>query len=245
MPEPNRRRIYLMRHGSVTYFEPDGRPIAPDTVPLNERGIEQALAAGRLFAEHAVQFDRVIASGLKRTEQTAAHVLAAAGQSLPVEHHANFQEIRGGRLADIAETDLLQSFTAATDGVVDSSVRFLGGESIGELLKRVVPAIDAIRADDNWDTLLLVLHGAVNRAILSYLVTGRREMLGAFEQSPACINIIDVGAMRGDVVLRAANLSPLDYLHPHNRRTTMEVLFEQYAKYRRHIGENTGAQVDV
>jgi broad specificity phosphatase PhoE len=236
-PMPGRRRVYLMRHGSVTYFTPDGKPVPPETVPLNELGIEQARAAGNLFAEHDVTFDRVITSGLARTEQTAQHVLAAIGHHGPVEQRPRLQEIRGGRLASITERDLLQCFTALTDGVVDEDVKFLGGESVGEMLDRVLPEIDALRADTNWDSLLLVLHGAVNRAILSYLVTGQRQLLGAFEQSPACINVLDIGTARVDVVLRMVNLSPLDWLQPGNRQTTMETLHDQYAKYRRKIGE--------
>jgi probable phosphoglycerate mutase len=236
-PGQVRRRIYLMRHGSVTYFTPEGKPVPPETVPLNELGIEQARAAGNLFAEHDVTFDRVITSGLARTEQTARHVLTAIGHDGPIEQRPRLQEIRGGRLADITECDLLQCFTALTDGVVDEDVKFLGGESVGEMLDRVLPEIDALRADTNWDSLLLVLHGAVNRAILSYLVTGQRQLLGAFEQSPACINVLDIGTARVDVVLRMVNLSPLDWLQPGNRQTTMETLHDQYAKYRRKIGE--------
>lgn len=232
-----RRRIYLMRHGSVTYFTTEGKPLPPETVPLNERGIEQARAAGNLFAEYGVRFDRVITSGLDRTEQTAHHVLAAIGHRGTVERRPHLQEIRGGRLATIAENDLLQSFTALIDGVVDENVQFLGGESVGQLLDRVLPEVDALRSDPDWNTLLLVLHGAVNRAILSYLITGRRQLLGAFEQSPACINVLDIGEARADVVLRMVNLSPLDLLQPGNRRTTMETLFDQYAKYRRNYGE--------
>ena len=243
-PSAARRRIYLMRHGSVSYFMPDGKPVAPETVPLNARGIEQAQAAGNLFAAHDVSFDRVITSGLPRTIETAHHVLAAINHSGAVEPRPRLQEIRGGRLATIAERDLLQCFTALTDGVVDEDVRFLGGETVREMLDRVLPEIDLLRADAAWDSLLLVLHGAVNRAILSYLVTGKRILLGAFEQSPACINVLDVGTAKADVVLRMVNLSPLDWLQPGNRRTTMEALHEQYAKYRRSVGIN-GEQANV
>ena len=232
-----RRRLYLMRHGSVSYFTAEGKPVQPETVPLNKLGIEQACAAGKLFAAHGVRFDRVITSGLERTEETARLVLDTAGQHVALEQRTQLQEIRGGRLADIAEKDLLQSFTAATDGVVDEDAQFLGGETVGQMLDRVLPEVDAIRADKNWDTLLLVLHGGVNRAILSYLITGQRQLLGAFEQTPACINVLDIGDAAADVVLRAVNLSPLDWLQPGNRKTTMEVLFDQYTKYRQKLGE--------
>ena len=236
-PPGMRRRIYLMRHGSVTYFSPEGKPVPPETVQLNELGVDQARAAGKLFLEHSVRFDRVITSGLERTEQTAHQVQKAAGHYVVPQQRPGLQEIRGGRLATIAEKDLLHSFTAATDGVVNEQVQFLGGETIGQMLDRVIPEVDAIRADKTWDTLLLVLHGAVNRAILSYLLTGQRQVLGGFEQSPACINVLDIGEARADIVLRVVNLSPLDWLQPGNRKTTMEVLFEQYSKYRRKYRE--------
>src|SRR5262245_43130086 len=42
---PSRRRLYLMRHGDVSYFDAEGRPVRPDSVPLNENGLQQADAA--------------------------------------------------------------------------------------------------------------------------------------------------------------------------------------------------------
>lgn len=233
--EPRRRRVYLMRHGSVDYFTPDGKPLPPDNVPLNAKGVEQARAAGRLFADHAVGFDRIVHSGLPRTQETARHVAELTAHAHDPQVRERLQEIRGGRLASIAERDLLKSFTAATDGVVDDDVQFLGGETVGDFLTRVLPEVDALRADLTWDTALWVLHGAVNRAILSYLITGKRQLLGAFEQSPACINVLDIGEQPVDVVLRVVNLSPLDWLQPNNRKSTMEHLFDQYSRYRQHF----------
>ena len=91
-----RRRIYLMRHGSVTYFDSNGKPVLPESVPLNHAGRDQASAAGRVFAEHGVKFDRVIVSGLPRTVETATRVLAETGQDIALEEWPEFVEIRGG-----------------------------------------------------------------------------------------------------------------------------------------------------
>ncbi len=227
-----RRRIYLMRHGAVSYFTPNGLPLPPDDVALNDTGISQATAAGVLFRQHAVGFDCVIASGLPRTIQTAEHVLQTLGQRLEIETRPQLEEIRAGKLSAIPVDQLRQSFTEIMDGSATLDTRFLGGETLGAMLDRVLPEIDRIRAEPNWTSLLMVCHGGVNRGILSYLLSGGKQLLGGFEQNPACINVIDVGHRQRDVVLRAINLSPTDWLQHSNRTTTMETLFGEYVKHR-------------
>jgi probable phosphoglycerate mutase len=227
-----RRRIFLMRHGSVTYFDSAGKPFLPETVALNEDGRAQADAAGRAFADAGVRFDRVIVSGLPRTVETAARVLAATGQAIDPEVWPEFEEIRGGRLSAIPAAELKRAFTGAFEGLVPAGQRFLGGESVGELMDRVHPAMARLRADASWDTVLLVLHGGVNCAILSLALTGQRLFLGGLAQAPGCINALDVGADERDWVVRGVNHNPLDALQPAARMTTMELLFEQYRRSR-------------
>ena len=49
-PTPRRRRLILMRHGAVRYFEPgQARPLPPESVALTAEGVAQAQAAGRLL----------------------------------------------------------------------------------------------------------------------------------------------------------------------------------------------------
>jgi probable phosphoglycerate mutase len=224
---PPRRRIVLMRHGSVDYFDADGRPLPPHGVPLNPAGRAQADAAGRLFAQAGVRFDRAVTSGLPRTVETATRALAAAGQPLRLDEAPALQEIRPGRLDAIPRHELAAAFTRVFDA--DAAIethRFLGGESIGELLDRALPAFDALLADPSWKQLLLVLHGGVNRALLARAITGHRAFFGRLEQAPGCINLIDVGP--ADMVVRAVNLAPTQWLHEHDRTTTMEKLLAQY-----------------
>lgn len=226
--QPKRRRIYLMRHGSVDYFLPDGTPVPPETVPLNDTGREQAAAAGELFAAVGVRFDRVVTSGLPRTVETAQRVLEAAGLQVPIHTDERLQEIRPGRLSAIPREALKDAFLGVFQGFVDESARFLGGESVGEMLDRVLPPFQELLTDDGWQQMLLVLHGGVNRALLSYLLAGQRCFLGRMEQAPACINVVDVG--QRDCVVRAVNLAPTQWLHERERYTTMEKLLAQYLR---------------
>ena len=227
-----RRRIFLMRHGSVTYFDADGKPVLPESVPLNEQGREQATAAGRVFAAADIKFDRVIISGLPRTVETATRVLAETGQQIELELWPEMVEIRGGKLAAIPDAELKEAFTGAFEGVAPEHKRFLGGESIGELMNRIHPAIDKLRSETAWDTILLVLHGGVNRAILSYALTGQRLFLGNLAQTAGCINALDVGDAHHDWVIRLMNYSPPSELQAESRGTTMEALFHQYRQAR-------------
>jgi broad specificity phosphatase PhoE len=214
-----RRRLYLMRHGAVSYFRPDGAPVREDDVVLNDDGRVQAAAAHELLA--GVAFDRVLTSGLPRTVETARIVAPDA----EVEEWPDLRELRGDRLSGIPEEQLEEEFVHAFRGVVPNDKRFLGGETIGELFDRVLPALDRLLADETWDTTLAVLHGAVNRAILSYALTAERMFLGHFEQAPGCINVLDVG---DEWIVRAVNIAPRDLLHTSTRLTTMEGYWEEF-----------------
>jgi broad specificity phosphatase PhoE len=213
-----RRRLYLMRHGDVAYFV-GGEPVQPDAVALTEEGRAQARAAGDAFA--GVRFDRVLASGLPRTVETARLVSGREPEEWP-----ELRELAGGRLGDIPEDELERAFVGFFRDVIPEEARFLGGETIGSLLDRVIPAVERLRSADDWEVALAVLHGGVNRAILSYALTGGRQYLGNFEQAPACINVLDVGA--DGWVVRAVNVAPYDLLHGRGRLTTMEELWQQF-----------------
>ena len=214
-----RRRIYLMRHAAVAYFE-NGRPLRPEDVPLTEEGIEQAGAAGAALA--SVRFDRAVTSGLPRSIETAR--IVAPG--VEAEPWPELRELEGARLGDIPEDQLERAFVQAFHGILSEETRFLGGETIGSLFDRVLPALDRLLADPAWDVLLAVLHGGVNRAILSYALTGRRMFLGGFEQAPACINVLDVGDTGW--IVRAVNVAPYDPVHLRGRLTTMEELWAEF-----------------
>jgi probable phosphoglycerate mutase len=210
-----------MRHGAVAYFDDDGRPLAPDDVPLTEEGRGQAEATRELL--DGVRLDRVIASGLPRTMQTAALV----APDCEVESWPELREITGAKLSSIPPAELEEAFVGAFHGVVPNEKRFLGGETIGELFDRVLPAIERLVADTTWDTALVVAHGAVNRAILSHALTGERMFLGRFEQAAGCLNVLDVGE-HDEWIVRAVNVAASDLVHRSTRLTQMEQYWEQY-----------------
>jgi len=219
---PERRRLYLMRHGEVTYVVA-GRPVPPDGVELNDEGRRQAEAARLLLAD--VPFDRVVVSGLPRTVETARTVLGERG--LPLETVPELSEIRGGRNEDIAASeDPRGVFVGALTGTLTRERRFLMGESFGEFQDRVLPAWRALLADRSWKHLLLVAHGGTNRVLLSEMLGVGLAGAGHFEQDPACVNIIDFDE-HDFAIARMINYTPYN---PHkfgDTLTTMERYFLQ------------------
>jgi probable phosphoglycerate mutase len=195
--------------------------VDPVAVSLNQEGIAQANAAAEALA--GIELDRVLTSGLPRTLETAA--IVAPG--IEPESWPELSELRGGRLSEIPTDALRHEFVHAFRGVIPNETRFLRGESIGELFDRVLPALERLVTDESWHTALAVLHGGVNRAVLSYALTAERMFLGHFEQAPACVNVLDLGEGR-EWIVRAVNVAAYDLLHVAHRQTTMERYWEQY-----------------
>jgi broad specificity phosphatase PhoE len=221
-PPIQRRRIYLLRHGDVSYF-PDGRPVPPEGVPLNDEGRAQAQAAALALAD--IPFDRAISSGLPRTDETAAIVVG--GRALAIGSEPALREIRPGRLADISPDALRSSFTESLTRPLAPDDRFLMGETFGALQARVLPAFRALVADRSWSRLLIVAHGAVNRVILADVLGVGLESFGHIEQDPACINIFDLDE-RGYGIIRTVNYTPYNAVKIGIDLTTMERYFLDY-----------------
>ena len=233
-----RRRITLLRHGSVSYFDDAGRPVGSDMVALNELGRVQAKAAGDLLK--GARFDKVVVSGLPRTIETAELVLQHNHHAAPpYETWPELREIRGERMQDLRDEDIETGFLDVFAKPSNFAARFLGGETLREFTDRIFPAFARLLADPGWQEALLVLHGGTNRAILSYCLGGGKDgrcelFLGALHQTPACINLIDVGRVEdADFVVRAVNLAALDLLQTKTRKTTLEELLEKFLKFRK------------
>lgn len=218
-----RRRLFLMRHAETEFFGDRNRLHTEDT-PLTRHGQAQAAAAAAALAD--VTFDRVITSGTRRTNDTARIVLADREGPVP-EEWPELGEIRSGKLEDLSAAEIDHTFHTFLSGVSSDSATLFGGETIGELVTRITPVFAQLRADKSWDTALAVLHGVVNRAILSLALTAGnpRLLFGGIEQGPACINILDIGDT--DTIVRVINHSPVNWTHNDDRATTMEHLHQR------------------
>ena len=220
---PTRRRLYLLRHGEVSYVE-QGHFVPPEGVALNEQGRAQAAAAARVLTD--VSLDRVVTSGLPRTVETARIVLG--DRALPIEIVPDLHEIRGGRFGHLPPDDLRHTFVEALTRPLQAHDTFLLGEAFGDFRDRVLPALHALLADRSWRTMLAVLHGAVNRVILADVMGVELHGLGHFEQDAGCINVIDFNDA-GYGIIRLCNYTPYNPLKAGLELTTMERYFLEFA----------------
>jgi probable phosphoglycerate mutase len=230
-PRPTpRRRIYLMRHGEVDYFDPQGKPFHPDAVPLNAVGRLQALDAAHALT--GVAIDRVVSSGLPRSVETAT--LALGSRSLTVENRPALREIEPGKLSllkDLSPEEVEHAFLGALAAGIGRDTRFLGGETFGELEDRVWPAFQALLAEPSWRGLLVVAHGVVNRVIVSRILGAGLAGLGALEQDAGCLNVLDVDD-GGRCLIRLVNHTPYNPLKVGMELSTLERLYQQYCQGR-------------
>ena len=210
---PSRRRIFLLRHAEAAYVADDGTVTDdPNNVPLTRLGRIQARKQAAILA--SIDFDRAVCSGLPRTKETATIILAGR-EHPPLEERPELIEIQGGsHTPDPADPELADWLRHLSNPWADATgpqARFLRGERFADFRARVVPAFEALVRDQSWQTLLLVLHGAVNRQILNHVLKLGWRGDVSIEQDNACINIIDVDCDEDGeplrYLLRAINLT--------------------------------------
>jgi len=208
--EPDRRRIYLLRHAEAAYLQQDGTPVADTRVAgLTVNGQDQARRQGAVLAD--ITFDRAVCSGLPRTRATAGFVLA--GRATPaLEIVPDLEEIRGGDRHQPIED--LESWIGHVGNpwadAAQPDSRFLGGERFVDFERRVLPAFGGLIDDPSWRTLLIVAHGGVNRLILNHVMNLPWQGAVSIEQDACCINIIDLDMAAGRVVrylIRGINIT--------------------------------------
>ncbi|MCE9649228.1 MAG: histidine phosphatase family protein [Parvibaculum sp.] len=238
-----RRRIYLMRHGHVDYFGKEIQAAGGDTkvVPLTPLGQEQAKAGGVALSH--VRFDRAVCSGVPRTFQTATHVLASQPEELrpALEVEPDLVEIHGGGFIEAksrAELAAQMAYHFEVAGEPGATM-LKGGEVFADAERRAIEAVKRLLAEPGWHTVLIAAHEGINRLILGWAALGAKgsglKAVQAFEQDPACINVIDFDMVpRGDgavgteiqrAIVKAVNVTPYNYVKHGMNMTSLEAIF--------------------
>jgi len=223
------RRIYLLRHGDVSYFSSDGKPVSFQHAPLNDNGIAQASALGETLSP--ISFEKYVFSGLLRTQQTLDLVVGKRefNGSSGFLSCPDFSEIQPGGIQAFPGTDFehwKSYFLSALGPGLTFESRFMGGESFLDFTNRVNLSLRTLLDDSSWVNSLVVAHSVVNRWILCKFLGLGLDGIHAIEQDSGCMNVIDIFP-DGKGVIRLMNYTPVDRAKVHLQKTTLEMLFDQ------------------
>lgn len=235
-----RRRIYLMRHGHVDYFDPSIATVGGvREIQLTSQGREEAQAAA--LALSGVLVDRVLCSGLPRARETAEIVIEHQTGLKHLEIEPALSEIRGGRLLDVSNrSELIATmvfhFARASE---DGATMLEGGEAFAGAQNRAVEVVRRILGEPGWRQILVVAHEGINRLILSWAAGTGLLATSAFEQDTGCINVIDFDMVPAEdgspgpdiarVLIKAVNLTPYNFLKHGMNLTSLEAIFTRTA----------------
>lgn len=198
--------IVLVRHGE-TAWNRDRRVQGWAPVPLNDRGREQAAAlAAEIESRYAV--DRLLASDLRRTLETARPIARETGVS--VEPDDAWRERDFGALQGLGYRELFSGypeFAIGTSGYPAALARPESGESFIDHRERVLTAFDRlVESLDDEATVVVVTHGGS-----LYQVLGRLKGLDIVatvmnqEQGNCAINELAVDTANGRVSIVSEN----------------------------------------
>ena len=180
-------RVYLFRHGETA----NAHNICLNghyDVALSDKGLEQARQLARALQDHPIR--AVYSSDLQRTHNGAR--LIAEPHGLDPIVFPELRELSFGKWEGMSLIELNQKFPGEMDQRIKQTELFRadGGESFQELNDRVIPKFNEIIASHPDETIVLMSHGGVNRAILAHLLGFPITNLFRISQFYAAVNII-------------------------------------------------------
>ncbi len=227
-----RRRIYLMRHGHVDYFDP--KLTDPRAAHLTDTGREQANAAREALSN--IGFDAALSSGLTRTRETAEIVLSGREDNADLQREPRLVELQSQWLEAKTREELAARLAYSFEAADRPGATFLPeGEEFAAAEGRIVNALREFATFGDWKTALVVAHEGVNRIALGWACGGGLRTISSFEQDLCCINVLDLDitpAQTGAgldierVLIKAINVTPYDFVKHGLSRTSLEHLFD-------------------
>jgi probable phosphomutase (TIGR03848 family) len=170
---------------------------------LDAPGREQAEAAARRLA--ALPISAVYASPLERTRETAAPVARAHGLRVRIERgilEVDYGEWTDRPLAQVRRLGLWRTIQQAP-----SRVTFPGGESIRGAQQRAVEATERIAAAHAGETVVLVSHADVIKAIIAHHLGMGLDLFQRIVISPASSSTLLLPDGAAPVVLNVNDTS--------------------------------------
>lgn len=175
-------KLYVARHGE-TAWNAENKICGRTDIPLNERGMEQAVVLAERMAD--VHIDRIIASPMIRARQTAEAV--AEKQGLPITFDERLIEQNFGIYEgkDRKDPDYLANKRMF-------AYRYPGGESQMDVAHRIYGFIEELKKKYPDEHVLLVCHGGVCRSVRTYFENMTNEEYFYFSEENANARVYDL-----------------------------------------------------
>jgi phosphoserine phosphatase len=204
-------KIILVRHGHVEGIHPPRFRGRAD-LPLTDRGNAEALAVAQRIASKW-RPAKVYTSPLSRCVATGAAIAKACSISAQSIDELNDVDYGTWSMKSLDEMKAAEPRLYAAWFAAPHLVRFPNGDSLQDLVVRSSDALRLALDRHPNDTVVLVGHDSINRALLLQLADLPLSAYWRLVQHPCCINEIDVeeGQLR---VLRINDTAHLDSLYP-------------------------------
>ncbi|MCY3709986.1 MAG: MSMEG_4193 family putative phosphomutase [Caldilineaceae bacterium] len=183
---PRPTYLFLIRHGENEWTERGALAGRTPSVPLNEKGKEQAQQIAERLKDQPIS--AVYSSPLLRCLETAQPLAAALDLSVSVEPgilEVDYGEWRGGELKELSkrpEWRLVQVFPGG--------FRFPGGETLREVQNRVITTLERIRTEHTGEVVAVFAHGDVLRTSLAYYLGTPLDLFQRIQISTASISLV-------------------------------------------------------
>jgi broad specificity phosphatase PhoE len=191
--------IYLVRHG-ITDWNEAGRYQGSSDIELNEKGIEEAIEAGKLLS--TVPFNKIYSSPLARAKRTAEEI--AKHHGLPVHlvdelKERSYGDYEGMTFDEIERQPYFQKHLRKNWYLQGAP----NGESFEESSARVGKALSEIVSKHVNETIAIVAHGGV--------IKGIGHHIGHFEKEHVA-----------KIIIPNARPLQVEYLHSEKRYNVLD-----------------------
>jgi probable phosphoglycerate mutase len=187
-------KILLTRHGHVQGIEPE-RFRGREPLELTERGRAEAAAVARRIAG-GFGVRKIYTSPMGRCVDTGAAIAKACGAAADICDDLNDIDYGAWQFKTLASAKKADPDLFAAWFATPQLVRFPGGESLQDAAARAANALRFVLARHPRDTIVLVGHDSVNRALLLQLLGLPLAAYRRVAQSPCCLNEIDIDGGR-------------------------------------------------
>lgn len=196
--------IYLVRHGQTAWNKEEVFRGRAD-IQLNEVGRKEALLTGQCLEK--IKVDLIYTSPLSRAVETAEAIARPHGKEAVVLQ--GLIDIDFGQWQGLSHETVRERYAELYQRWKDNPhlVRFPEGESLKEVRRRTLRAIDEILQAHVDETLVMVSHRVVNKTVLCGLLGLDDSHFWKIGQDTACINVLEFG--KGFVLRRLNDTSHL------------------------------------